>query len=195
MVVSVRLVLLLIADEPVDSLLQPPPIGGGFLFSTPVREGSGKTRYGPIGLVHLSFGKHLVQSGEGLRGACEDDEAADGTVEAMHHAKEDGTWLVVLLLQIVLHQLRERLVASLVALDDLAALLIDDDNVVVLVDYFHLSDDFDALLAAELEAHLLQLELLYFAATREGELVDEEHVLGNLVAGNLAATELLHVFG
>ena len=55
------------------------------------------------------------------------------------------------------------------------------------------SNHFDALFLAELEAHLLELELLDFARASQRELVDEEDVLRNLVTGNLAATELLHI--
>ena len=58
-----------------------------------------------------------------------------------------------------------------------------------------LSDDLNALFFAKFETHFLELELLDLAAAGKGELVDEENVLGNLVAGNLSAAELLHVFG
>lgn len=53
----------------------------------------------------------------------------------------------------------------------------------------------DALLFAELETHFFQFEFLNLARTGKWELVDEEDVLGNLVAGNLAAAEQLHIFG
>ena len=47
----------------------------------------------------------------------------------------------------------------------------------------------------ELQTHLLELELLNLTRASQGELVDEEHIFGNLITGNLAATEELHVFG
>ena len=87
--------------------------------------------------MHLSLGKHLVQAGKGLRSAGEDDETADGTIEAMGDAEEDGSRLVIFFFQIVFHQLRERPIASLVALDDLAALFVDDDDVIILVENCH----------------------------------------------------------
>ena len=57
----------------------------------------------------------------------------------MHHAEKDVPRLVVLLLDILLHHLREGLVARLVALDDFASLFVDDDDVVVLVDDLHVA--------------------------------------------------------
>ena len=97
--------------------------------------------------MDLAVGKHLVEAGEGFAGAGKDDEAADGTVEAMDHAEEDLAGLLVFLLDVLLHDVRERAVAGLVALHDLAALLVDDDDVVVFVDYLHVwfrlfDDDF-----------------------------------------------------
>ena len=55
----------------------------------------------------------------------------------MHHAEENIPRLVILRLDIVFHRLGERLVAGLVALHDLAALLIDDDNMIVFVNRLH----------------------------------------------------------
>ena len=40
---------------------------------------------GPVGLVHLSLSKHLVEACEGLRGTGEDDETTDRTIQTMHH--------------------------------------------------------------------------------------------------------------
>ena len=48
---------------------------------------------------------------------------------------------------------------------------------------------------AELEAHLLEFELLDFARASQRELVDEEDVLRNLVTGNLATAEQLDILG
>ncbi len=48
---------------------------------------------------------------------------------------------------------------------------------------FILSNNLDTLFFAEFQAHFLQLELLDFAGTRQRELVDEEHVFRNLLAG------------
>ena len=55
----------------------------------------------------------------------------------MHHTEEYIARLVVLLLDIFLHRIGQRLVAGLVALYDFAAALVDYDNVIVLVDYLH----------------------------------------------------------
>ena len=53
-----------------------------------------------------------------------------------------------------------------------------------------LSDDFDALFLAQLQAEVFQLELLDFSAACHGEFPDEKDVFGNLVTGDLALTEL-----
>ena len=83
--------------------------------------------------MYLSFGKHLVQSGECLGGSGKDDEPANGSVQPMHHAEKHFAGLLVLLFDILLYNIREGTIASLVSLYDLPALFIDDDNMVVLV--------------------------------------------------------------
>ena len=92
---------------------------------------------GPVGLVHLSLSKHLVEAGECLRGTGEDDETTDRTIQTMHHTQEHGSRLGVSLLDIVLYNIREGAIASLIALHDLPTLFVNDDNMVVLVDDLH----------------------------------------------------------
>ena len=54
----------------------------------------------------------------------------------------------------------------------------------------------NALLGQELQAEVFQLELLYLAAARHGERIDEEDVFRDFVAGDFASAEVLHdVFG
>ena len=67
----------------------------------------------------------------------EDHQAADGAVQPVDDAQKDGTWLGVLLLDIRLDGFRQRGVSRLVALHNFAALLSDDDDVVILVNYLH----------------------------------------------------------
>ena len=55
----------------------------------------------------------------------------------MYYTKENGTRLLVFLLDVVLHQFGKGAVASLVALNDLPALLVYDDNMIVFVNDFH----------------------------------------------------------
>ena len=55
----------------------------------------------------------------------------------MHHTEKHVAGLVVRLLDIGFHRLGERFVARLVALYNLSAPLVDDDDVVIFVDYFH----------------------------------------------------------
>ena len=132
-IVGIAFVLFLIAHQPV---LQHVPLTiiaelftSHFSFLTP--------HDGPVGLVHLALGKHLVQTGKSLRRAGKDHEAADWTIQAMHHAEEHGPWLLVLLLQIVLYNIRKGAIASLVALHDLPTLFVDYDDMVVLVNDLH----------------------------------------------------------
>ena len=67
MVVGIALVLLLVAHEPMDerTLLQP------FIH----REGLGgrPLHNSPVGLMHLTIGKHLVESGQRLTGPCKNN--------------------------------------------------------------------------------------------------------------------------
>ena len=55
----------------------------------------------------------------------------------MHHAEKHFAGLLVLLFDILLYNIREGTIASLVSLYDLPALFIDDDNMVVLVNDLH----------------------------------------------------------
>ena len=57
----------------------------------------------------------------------------------MYHSEEHIARLIILLLDVLLNDVGERSVASLVALYYLAALFVDDDNVVVCVDYVNKS--------------------------------------------------------
>ena len=131
--IGVGFVLLFVADEPVLQRVPLTIVAELFTFHSYLFTSHNR----PIGLVDLALGKHLVQTREGFRGACEDDQSADGTIQAMYDAEEHGPRLRVLLLDIVLHNIREGAVASLVALNDLPTLFIDDDNMVVLVNDLH----------------------------------------------------------
>lgn len=56
-----------------------------------------------------------------------------------------------------------------------------------------LSDNFDSLFFAKLEAQVFQLELLNFSASCHREFFDEEYIFGNLVAGDFSLAELADV--
>ena len=88
---------------------------------------------GPIGLVHLSGAEHLSEARQGLAGAGEQDESADGAVEPMYHSKEHIPGLVVAFLDVGLHLFGEGHVAGLVALYDFPCPFVNDDDVIVLV--------------------------------------------------------------
>ena len=55
----------------------------------------------------------------------------------MYHAEEHVAGLGIRLLDILFHGVGERFVAGLVALHNLSAALVDDDDMVVLVNYVH----------------------------------------------------------
>ena len=87
--------------------------------------------------MHLPLGKHLIETRKGFRRTGKDNQTGYGTVETVDDTKKHGARLLVLFFQVLLDGFRQRFVASLVTLHNLAALLRDDDDVVVLVDYLH----------------------------------------------------------
>ena len=123
-VVGIRLVLLLVSQEVVLQM-------GGLA--------DGRRRYdGPIGLAYLIGAEHLVEPCQGLAGAGKDDDATHRAVEPMNDTKEDGARLGVGFLDVLFHHVAQGGVASLVALYDFSRLLVDNDDVVVFVENFHL---------------------------------------------------------
>ena len=49
------------------------------------------------------------------------------------------------------------------------------------------------MLLAKLQPYVFQLEFLYLATSRHGELFYKENIFGNLVTGNLADTEVAYI--
>ena len=92
----------------------------------------------PISLVNLIVAKHIIKSCQRLARLGKDHKSADRTVDAVSHATEYIARLGISLLNILTHNLHKRSVARLIALHNLARTLIDDDDVIVFVDYFHL---------------------------------------------------------
>ena len=122
-VVCVRLVLPLVAHEPVDERA----LGLLWLAGDDC----------PVRLVYAAFGEHLVEPGQRLARTRKKDCAAYGAVEPVNNTKEDVAGLGIRFLDVLLYCLAERSVAGLVALDYLPALLRDDDDVVVFVEDVH----------------------------------------------------------
>ena len=87
--------------------------------------------------MDIARAEHIVQSRECFRGLGEDNKSAHGAVKTMHNTEEHVARFVVLLFDILLHDVAERFIACFVALNDFAATLVDYDYVVVFVDYFH----------------------------------------------------------
>ena len=66
--------------------------------------------------MYLSIAEHIVQTGQRLRRAGKDYQTANRTVQAMYYAQEYRTRLLIFLLDVVLHNIREGTIASLVSL-------------------------------------------------------------------------------
>ena len=90
--------------------------------------------YCPVGLAHVFVpGKHLVQAWQSLAGLGKKHHARYWPVQTVHHTQVHVAWLVVLLLQPLLYNIREGSVAGLVALHDLPCLFVDNNKMVVFV--------------------------------------------------------------
>ena len=90
---------------------------------------------GPIRLADpLMLRKEGIQAGQSLAGTRKKYDTTNGAIQTMDNTKEDVTRLLVTSLQVVLHDIRERRVARLVALHNLAAGLVDYYDVVVFVE-------------------------------------------------------------
>ena len=123
-VVGERFVLLFVAHDVVRER--------GFRFSRRILHER------PVSLVDALGAEELVEACQRFACAREDDHAADGAVQTVHHTKEHFAGFGVAFLDVCFHHVGERRVASLVALDNLAGLLRNDDNVVVFVENFQL---------------------------------------------------------
>ena len=91
----------------------------------------------PIGFVNFAIPEHIVQTAQCLRSLGKYNQTRNRTVKAMHHTEKYISRLVILLLDVLFHSLRERFVAGLVALHDFATSLRDYDYMVVFVNYLH----------------------------------------------------------
>ena len=87
--------------------------------------------------MHLAVTKHIVQSRQRFRSTGEDNKASHRTVKPVNYTKEYGTRFSVLLLDVLLHRLRQRLIASLITLHYLTTLFVDDDDMIILIDHSH----------------------------------------------------------
>ena len=94
--------------------------------------------YCPIDFLDIAVAEHVVEPFECFACLGEDNNAANGTVKAVGQANEYISRLCVLLLDVLFHGVAQRLVAGLVALDNLSGYLIYYNYMVVLVKYCHL---------------------------------------------------------
>ena len=82
----------------------------------------------------LVLGKHLIEPRQGLARLGKKNDAAHRTVEPMNHTEKDVAGLLILLLQISFHKIRQRDIAGLVSLHDVPCFLSDSNQMIVLVD-------------------------------------------------------------
>src|SRR5574344_55706 len=123
MVISITFILLLIPHQPV--------------FQCAFRLSGRILGNGPIGLMHITITKHLVETGKCLGSAGENHNTTHGTVQTMDYPQKHITWFLIFLLDIILHSIRERSIAGLVSLYDFSALLVYYDDMVIFVKYLH----------------------------------------------------------
>ena len=97
----------------------------------------GRRQDGVIGLAYLSGTEHFVQPGEGLARTGKDNDTAYGPVEPVDNAEKNGAGLGVFFLDIGFYGFAQWFVTGLVALHNFAGGLVDDDDVVVFVEYVH----------------------------------------------------------
>ena len=124
-IVCVTFVLLLIANQPVGQ------------FALRLR----RTTFddGPIGFLDGAGPEHAVQASQSLTGLGEEDDAADGTIQSVCNANENIAGLIILLLQPDFQGFGQGLVPCLISLYDLAAAFVDCDEVIILVNDFHIT--------------------------------------------------------
>lgn len=123
MIINIRLVLLFVTDQ--------------ILFQGTLRLSGGVLDDGQVGFVHLAVAEHLVEPRQGLAGTGKDHHSRHGPVQTMRHAQEDIARLVVFFFDPQLEAVFERHITRLVRLHNLGARLVDDDQMVVFVEYRH----------------------------------------------------------
>ena len=89
----------------------------------------------PIGLLYLLLTYHLVKTRQRLRGLSKYHSAAHRAVDAVHHAKEYCARLMVANLNHRLNLILYSLGAIRVALHEVASMLINHHQVIILVKY------------------------------------------------------------
>ena len=94
-------------------------------------------RDGPVGLMDFAVAKHIVEPCQGLGGFCEYDQAGHRPVKSVSDPQKHIARLGVSFFEPSLYDFAQRSVACLVALHYLANLLVDDNDMIVFVDYIH----------------------------------------------------------
>ena len=92
---------------------------------------------GMVGLVHCAFLEHFAQTRQRFASLRKDHDAADGAVQSVRYAQEYIARLSIFFLQIGFDDLGQWGVARFVALHDFARGFVDDDDVIVFVEYGH----------------------------------------------------------
>ena len=108
----------------------------------------------------------------------------------MYHTEEYGPRFLVFLLDIVLDNIRKGAIASFVSLYDLPALFINDDNVVILVDYLH-----NLHIHATVDLNHLSAYIARHIRSQEGSHVGDILNLSPTAQRNLVAPLLANLLG
>ena len=120
-VVAVRFVLLLVSYHIVN---QPFTLSPGLVFD-----------YSPICFGNNTVAQHFIETRQALARTGKDYRSAYGSVEAVNHPEEGVTGLVVLHPDVFPDHLGQRNITGFIALNNLRRILIDNQHVIVLVEY------------------------------------------------------------
>ena len=122
-VVRYRLVTLLVSDQIMHEF-------AALLFRSSFHDS-------PITFLYLAVTKHIVQSRQCLARLGKHYQPAHRTVEPMSYSHKDITRLIIFLFQPRFQHLAQRSISRLIALHNLRATLIDNNQMIVFVKDFH----------------------------------------------------------
>src|SRR5574344_2384389 len=87
--------------------------------------------------MDFSIAKHIIKACKSLGRLSKNYKPCNWTVQTMYYAEENIPRLAVRLFNILFYCLRQRTVARFVSLDNLPAIFINNNEVIVFVNNFH----------------------------------------------------------